>query len=124
MQTITTALEYDFDNGDFEASAVQALLELTRLAGAHVQGTPRVNIATTVKNEDWGDLRYNISTAQNSNSTDPFDFVVDAVDAVMPRDAEWADITVSFQLEDSQAVLLKGAWSDTLPRLTITEAGQ
>lgn len=124
MKTITTALEFDFNNGDFEASAVQALLELTRLAGEHVQGSPRVTIATTVKNEDWGDLDYEITTAQNSNTTDVFDFVVDAVDAVMPRDAEWADITLSFQLEDSQAVLLKSAWSDTLPRLAIEEAGQ
>lgn len=124
MKTITTALEFDFNNGDFEHQAVEALCELTRLAGDHVQGIPHVTIETTVKNLDVGDLDYEIKIAQITDSQDPFDWVVDAVDAGMPTSAEWADITLSFQLEDDQAVLLKGAWSDTLPRLAIEEAGQ
>lgn len=124
MKTITTALEYDFNCGDFEDSAVATLLELSRLAGEHVQGQPRVAIATTVNNADLGDLDYEITTAQITDSLDPFDFVVDAVDAVLPTEATWADITLSFQLEDDQAVLLKTAWPSDFPALVIAEVAK
>lgn len=119
MQKITLALAYDFDNGDYTSYAIDTLAALTRLAGAHVQGVPRLRIHTVIVTDDSGSVEFNISTAQLDSNADPFDWLDDATDTVMPVEATEATITLEFELEDDQAVLLKAAWPPELPRLTV-----
>lgn len=121
MQTVSLELDYDFNTGDYTAEAIDALAALTDLAGDHVSGAPQLHIHTVVANAD-GVVSFNITTAQQDSEADPFDWLVDATDAVMPVEATEADITLSFQLDDTQAVLLKAAWPAKLPRLNVEVA--
>lgn len=119
MQTITLPLDYDFNVGLYPASTLTVLADLDRLAGPHVMGVPRLDIHCVVTDEDQGTMEFRITTAQLDSDAAPFDWLVDATDSVMPPDASEADITLSFQLSDDQAVLLKAAWPSHYPRLTV-----